>query len=169
RRLEVAGAWLAAALFTPHPVQVDSVAWLAELKNTLSGVFFFSCISRLFKVRSDQDLEGVRARSIVVLPRIIGKGHRGHGRRGAAGPILVETRPLALETRLPAFDSFCFPGNRLRVCHGLDGTKVCSCSRRSVRLFICRPIAHRWSRVLVLSNQSTKAVRPVICLSALGG
>jgi tetratricopeptide (TPR) repeat protein len=49
RALNVRGAWLGAALWALHPVQVESVAWITELKNTQSGLFF--ALTVLFFVR----------------------------------------------------------------------------------------------------------------------
>jgi Flp pilus assembly protein TadD len=49
RSLDVPGAWLGAALWAVHPVQVETVAWITELKNIQSGFFYLLAV--LFFVR----------------------------------------------------------------------------------------------------------------------
>ncbi len=56
RRIGVRGAWLAALLFALHPVGVESVAWIAEQKNTLSAVLYFC--AALAYLRFDADRRG---------------------------------------------------------------------------------------------------------------
>jgi Flp pilus assembly protein TadD len=54
--MKIPGAWLGAVLFAVHPVCVESVAWVSELKNTLSMPLFL--LSAISFVKFDDAAEG---------------------------------------------------------------------------------------------------------------
>lgn len=65
RRLKLPGAWLAAAIFALHPVHVESVAWITELKNVLS--LFFSLLAMFAWIEFAGDRSGPRRYYVLAL------------------------------------------------------------------------------------------------------
>ncbi|MGA2061579.1 MAG: tetratricopeptide repeat protein [Thermoguttaceae bacterium] len=50
RKMSIAGAFLAAMIFALHPVNVESVAWIAQRKNMMSMLFFLLSILWYLKI-----------------------------------------------------------------------------------------------------------------------
>lgn len=67
RRLRIPGAWLGAALWALHPVQVESAAWIAEMKNTESGFFFLLAILLFVAWRNAGNDEGKSERRFLAM------------------------------------------------------------------------------------------------------
>src|ERR1019366_8057110 len=60
RQLNVPAPWFGAALWALHPVQVESVAWITELKNTQSCFFYLLAILFFLKWQADGSRAGRR-------------------------------------------------------------------------------------------------------------
>jgi len=71
--LKIPGAWLAALLFAVHPVTVESVAWITERKNVLSGVLYLAAILIWLKHEQPRPFRQIALVSVLFLLALLAK------------------------------------------------------------------------------------------------
>ena len=119
RFLRVPGAELATIIFALHPVNVETVAWIAERKNTLSGVFGLAATLWYLKFdesRNGREKDGPQGRGYrnyalaigLFLLGLLSKTCDCSAAFSVAGDFLVETGRDLLAARCRAFGAVLF-------------------------------------------------------------
>ena len=74
---------LVAFLFAIHPLRAESVAWVAERKDVLSGLFWMLTLLELRRLCGSRRTRALPPHPGAVLPRPDVEAHAGHAARGA--------------------------------------------------------------------------------------
>ena len=169
RRLKIPGAYLAAAIFALHPVQVESVAWITEQKNTLSAVFYLGAM--LAYLRFDQTRKSRRI-----------SGRWGCSCWGSLSKTVTATLPAALlvifwwqrgrlswrRDVLPLVPFFML-GAAAGVFTAWVECKLIGAEGPAFDLTLARAVPDRRAGDLVLPGQTVLADGTALHLSALAG
>jgi Flp pilus assembly protein TadD len=167
-KLGVRLAWIGGLLFAVHPLAVESVAWISELKNTLSLPLLL--LSALAYMRFD-DMQGDRGRRCHWRARLRPR-RGGHGLSDEASaksegpPSMGAATSVALQS--PIADT---QGSRARWCHlaSLLLFAAAMLSKASVVMFPFVILLHAWWRRGRISRRDVLASAPFFAVSlALG-
>ncbi len=141
--LRVPGAWVAAALFALHPVQVQSVAWITQRKNVLSGVLYLGAALAYLRYALVPTIGAVGTAVSAVTP---GGGHR---------PTEHRSQDSGTRAGLYALALVCFLGALL--------SKTVTCTLPGVLLFVL------WGKRRRLSWQDVYSLTPFLVLGIAFG